>query len=115
MFSTPSKLGQPGRDPPTHLIVNQGGSSSDEGEQRKREQRSAFTLSPVGSLPDDDFSDSADPSLRVPVLEFGGSTTETQLEMQTLVVNAFHKVLSVLRQYVLLSISLGREYSCPYS
>lgn len=103
MFSTPSKLSQASRDPRTHLIINQGGSDSEEIERRELENMQNSSSAPPTNHLDDEFSDTSDTELRIPMFKFGASASETQVETQTLVVTAFHKVLSVLRQYVPIS------------
>jgi hypothetical protein len=102
MFATPSKLGHQGQDPPTHLIINQGGSSSDESERRTHQNQAISGLADLDTHDDDHGSDSSGSGLRVPVLNFGANISETHAEMQTQIVNSFRKVLSVLRQYAFL-------------
>ena len=105
MYSTPSKLSQGVRDPPTHLIVTQAGSSSDEDFEAKL---------PVSGLMEGDRSDldaESDDSgtvERLPRLNLGANASEMAVAMQTQIVNAFHKVLSVLRQYVSFTIIFMR-------
>lgn len=105
MFSTPSKLAHRKRDPPTHLIINQGGSDSDEAEQAMGRNELAHAHHHLdSSLHEDSYMDNPVEEIPIPLLKFGVSASETQIETQTLVVNAFHKVLSVLRQYVQITI-----------
>lgn len=97
MYSTPSKLRHSSNDPPTHLIITQATSSSED-------EQTPFPPH-LGSSPvlNDALTDEDDEkygSMRIPVLNLGASASEAHSETQNLVVNAFHKVLSVLRQYV---------------
>lgn len=101
MYSTPTKLSRASGDPRTHLIINQGSSDSEELERRELENLPESSVTPTANPLDDQFSDTSDSEIRIPTFKFGASASETQRETQTLVVTAFHKVLSVLRQYVL--------------
>ena len=96
MYSTPSRLNQAGREPATHLIVNQGGTTSEEEDNRLIGSSMPSGLH-NGEM--DDGSDGSVGGLDIPRLHFGANTSEMKIEMQTQIVNAFHKVLSVLRQY----------------
>jgi hypothetical protein len=97
MFATPSKLPKRSGTPKPHLIVTRSGSSSDEDPAENRPPPVPLTQD---SDDDDLISSSSDRGTRIPRFNFGATTSETSAETQSLVVSAFHKVLSVLRQYV---------------
>lgn len=98
--STPSYKGRTPTTRATHLIINQGGSSDDEVERRGFADRRPTPSALHDVRSDEEGSTSSGQDLQIPVFQFGATVSETQAETQSMVVNAFHKVLSVLRQYV---------------
>lgn len=112
MFSTPSKLSNASRDPRTHLIINQGSSDSEEFERRELDNLRESSAPPALDPLDDQLSDTSDSEIGIPVFKFGASASETQRETQSLVVTAFHKVLSVLRQYVHHTLPQSLNHMC---